>query len=112
MPRVLTPVTKPRLDKLAKLPSGTLVRVEVRKKLTRNSFTCAPPKVFVLLISTICARVGVTAGKPGTLAATIWQGIIYRRIVKMVIERPIAAPFAVKVNPLAYLVVIDPILLA
>ena len=33
MPSVFAPVTKPRLDRLAKLPLGSSVWVEVRKKL-------------------------------------------------------------------------------
>src|ERR1022692_2182256 len=68
IPRLPLPVTKPRDDSFAKLPSGSSLCVEVRKKLTRNSLTAEGPRVLVLLITICCARVGVTAGKPGTLA--------------------------------------------
>src|SRR5579863_4919592 len=68
MPRVPRPVTKPRLERLAKLPSGLLVMVEVRKKLRWKSFTCVGPKVLMLFITISWAREGVMAGKPGTLA--------------------------------------------
>src|SRR6266481_1632868 len=68
MPRVPMPVTKPRSESFAKLPLGLSVVVEVRKKLTRASFTAVGPRVLVLLITICCARLGVKEGNPGTLA--------------------------------------------
>src|SRR5690348_7180298 len=71
IPSVPGAVSKPRSASFAKLPVGSFVTVAVRKKLTRNSFTCDAPNVFVLLITTCCAREGVVDGNPGTLAAFI-----------------------------------------
>src|SRR5216683_8424720 len=68
MPRVPTPVTKPRAESFAKLVCGLSVTVAVRKKLARTWFTAVGPNVFVLLITNCCARDGVTLSKPGTLA--------------------------------------------
>src|SRR5580692_5417779 len=68
MPRVPAPVTKPRDDKLAKLPEGLSLCTAVRKKLNRASFTAVAPNVLVLLITNSCAREGVVVGKPGTVA--------------------------------------------
>src|SRR6478752_8318886 len=68
IPRVPTPVTNPRSESFAKLPFGLFVVVDVRKKLTRASFTALGPSVLVLLMTICCARLGVKAGNPGTLA--------------------------------------------
>ena len=42
--------------------------VDIRMKLSRNSFTDVGPKTLVLFITACWARVGVTDGNPGTLA--------------------------------------------
>src|SRR5579859_1446117 len=67
MPSVPAPVLKPREERLAKLPAGLSLCSEVRKKLTRTSFTAVDPRVLVLLVTNCCAREGVCEGKPGTL---------------------------------------------
>ena len=53
IPSVPIPVTKPETGQARKAALGLFVVVDVRKKLTRASFTAVGPKVFVLLI-TIC----------------------------------------------------------
>ena len=68
MPRVPAPVMNPSDERLAKLPAGLSLCSAVRKKLIRASFTAVPPRVLALLITNCCAREGVAAGKPGTLA--------------------------------------------
>src|SRR5215467_2073545 len=68
IPRVPMPVTKPRSESFAKLPLGLSVIVDVRKKLTRASFTVVGPRILVLLITICWARCGVNDGNPGTLA--------------------------------------------
>ena len=71
-----TPVTKPREESDALPPVGLSRWVEVRKKVTRASFTAVGPMVLVLLMTNSCARVGVTAGKPGTLAPPLGRALV------------------------------------
>src|SRR2546430_15833763 len=68
MPRVPTPVTKPRSESFAKLDLGLSVVVAVRKKLNRNWFTAVAPNVLLLLMTNCCVREGVSLANPGTLA--------------------------------------------
>src|SRR6266705_758375 len=68
MPRVPAPVTKPSEERVGKAPAGLSLCNAVRKKLRRDSFTAVDPNVFVLLITNVCAREDVEAGKPGTFA--------------------------------------------
>src|SRR5579864_2943935 len=70
-PSVIIPrpfeLSNPRDASEAKPPLGVLAWVDVRKKVARASFTAVGPRVFVLLITNSCARVGETVGKPGAL---------------------------------------------
>ena len=75
MPRVPTPVTNPSEASDAFPPVGLSRCVEVRKKVTRASFTALVPMVLLLLKTNSCARVSVTAGKPGTLAPPLGRAL-------------------------------------
>ena len=68
MPSVPGPVMKPSEERVGKAPAGLSLCNAVRKKLTRASFTAVDPRVLVLLITNVCAREDVEAGKPGTFA--------------------------------------------
>ena len=47
----------------------------MRKKVTRASFTAVGPRTLVLLMTNSWARVGVCAGKPGTLAPPLGKAL-------------------------------------
>src|SRR2546423_7419026 len=68
MPKVPTPVTKPRSESFAKLLLGLSVVVAVRKKLRRNWFTAVEPSILLLLMTNCWVLEGVSLAKPGTLA--------------------------------------------
>src|SRR4051812_76490 len=68
MPKVPTPVKKPRSESFAKLDLGLSVVVAVRKKLKRNWFTAVVPIILLLFMTNCWVLEGVSLAKPGTLA--------------------------------------------
>ncbi len=105
MPRVPRPVTKPSEASDAFPPVGLSRWVDVRKKVSRASFTAVGPMVLVSLMTNSWARVGVTAGKPVTLAPPLGRALKNSRVVKVIIEGPVARLLAIKVDPLSDLIV-------